>query len=277
MEINTLQYLSHAAMVETFNRAFSDYEINISYSEENFTKKVISENIIPEYSVGAFVNGELVAFILNGLDDVNGRKCVFNAGTGVVPEYRGQRIVQKLYDYILPTLKTKGYCHHQLEVLKGNDKAEKIYLNAGFVHDRNVSSFSGVVPPYLSENITLRVDPMIDWNHIKTFCDTEATWQNGFPAILRTIDHHEVIGAYVGNELAGFAVFDPIGGRLKHFGVRKDMRRRGIGRSLFAYVSGRVGKVTFTNYDMSDANALAFFNALQLEPGYELIEMRLRY
>lgn len=277
MEINTLQYLSHAAMAETFNKAFSDYAINISYTEENFTKKIISENIIAEYSVGAFVNGELVGFILNGLDDINGQKRVFNAGTGVVPEFRGQRIVQKLYDYILPRLKEKGYSHHQLEVLTGNDKAEKIYLNAGFVKDRNVSSFSGIVPPFTAENITLRVNPMIDWNHIKTFCDTEATWQNGFPAILRTIDHHEVVGAYEQDELVGFAVFDPTGGRLKHFGVRKDMRRKGIGRSLFAYVSDRVGKVAFINYDLNDANALAFFRALQLEPGYELIEMRLIY
>jgi GNAT superfamily N-acetyltransferase len=264
-------------MVSAFNKAFSDYAINFSYTDESFKRKIISENIIQEYSVGVFADGELVAFILHGLDEIDGQKCVFNAGTGVVPEYRGQRIVQRMYEYILPVLKAKGYRHHQLEVLVGNDKAEKIYANVGFEHYRRVLSYSGAVEKKNNNGIELKEVSSVNWNLAKTFCDTEPTWQNGFPVIQRTIDNHKIVAAYKDGNLIGFAAYDVISNRIRQFGVKKEERGKGIGRSLFAYVSDKTGQVSFTNYDVSDTNAVAFFNALGLKTGYELIEMRLYY
>lgn len=277
MEIITLQAISLSSLVTTFNRAFSDYVINFNYTDENFRKKIISENIIAEYSVGAFADGELVAFILHGLDEVDGQKRVFNAGTGVIPEYRGQRIVQKLYNYILPILKNKGYRHHQLEVLDGNDKAEKIYANAGFEHYRRVLAYNGIVEPYNSDGIHLKVVSSIDWNMARTFCDTEPTWQNSLSAIQRTIDNHEIVAAYKNRVFVGFAIYDSATGRLKQFGVKKEERRKGIGKTLFAFVSRETGQISFTNYDKNDLDAVSFFDALGLKPGFELIEMRLHY
>ena len=277
MEIITLAAISPSSMVSAFNKAFSDYAINFSYTDEGFKRKIISENIIPEYSVGAFADGELVAFILHGLDEIDGQKRVFNAGTGVIPEYRGQRIVQRLYEYILPVLKNKGYRHHQLEVLVGNDKAEKIYANVGFEHYRRVLSYSGIVERRINNNIELREIPSINWNLAKTFCDTEPTWQNGFPVIQRTIDEHGIVAAYKGDALVGFVAYDTLSSRIRQFGVKREERGKSIGSSLFAYVSDKAGQVSFTNYDISDTNAVSFFNALGLKPGYELIEMRLFY
>lgn len=277
MEFITLEAISPSSMVAAFNKAFSDYAINFSYTDESFKRKIISENIIPEYSVGAFADGELVAFILHGLDEIDGQKRVFNAGTGVIPEYRGQRIVQRLYEYMLPILKNKGYRHHQLEVLAGNDKAEKIYANVGFEHYRRLLSYSGVVEHSGNNDIELKEVPSLDWNLAKTFCDIEPTWQNGFPVIQRTIDNHKIVAAYKEGNLVGFAAYDAISHRIRQFGVKKEERGNGIGKSLFAYVSNKTGQVSFTNYDVNDTNAVAFFNALRLKPGYELIEMRLFY
>lgn len=264
-------------MITAFNRAFSDYAINFSYTDESFRKKILSENIIPEYSVGAFADGELIAFILHGLDEMDGEKRVFNAGTGVVPEYRNQRIIQQLYEYILPILKNKGYRHHQLEVLDGNDKAEKIYANVGFKRHRKVLAYNGSVASYSAEGIVLKQVTSIDWDAARTFCDTEPTWQNSFPAIQRTIDDYRIVAAFKAGAFVGFGIFDPTSGRLRQFGVKKEERCRGIGRALFAYVSTNAGQVSFTNYDMNDAVATSFFNNLGLKSSYELIEMRLFY
>jgi ribosomal protein S18 acetylase RimI-like enzyme len=277
MEITTLDAISTSSMVTAFNRAFSDYAINFSYTHENFQRKIISENIIPEYSVGAFADGELIAFILHGLDEIDGQKRVFNAGTGVIPEYRGQRIVQELYNYILPVLKKKGYRHHQLEVLDGNDKAEKIYANAGFSRYRNVLSYSGVVTSGSIPGIELKEVASVNWDIAKSFCDMEPTWQNGFPAIHRTIDTHTIVTAYREGNFVGFAIYDTLSGRLRQFGVKKEERGKGIGKALFAYVCKKKGQVSFTNYDTNDTEAIAFFEALGLKRGYELIEMRLFY
>lgn len=277
MEITTLGAISTSSMVTAFNKAFSDYAINFSYTDESFRAKIIAENIIPEYSVGAFADGELIAFILHGLDEIDGQKRVFNAGTGVVPEYRNQRIIQQLYDYILPVLKNKGYRHHQLEVLDGNDKAEKIYANAGFKRHRKVLAYSGNVVPYSAKGVELKAVASIDWDAAKSFCDTEPTWQNSFHAIQRTIDNYSILAAFKGSAFVGFAIFDKASGRLRQFGVKKEERQRGIGRALFAYVSQKSGQVSFSNYDMNDTVAASFFINLGLKPTYELIEMRLFY
>src|SRR5690606_30907384 len=122
MEIKTLESIPLSVIAETFNKSFSDYSIPISYTNENFEKKVLSEGIDLKYSPGAFIDGELVGFILHGLDEINGVLRVFNAGTGVVPYHRGKFIIGKLYDYILPVLEKQGYKHHQLEVLEENAK-----------------------------------------------------------------------------------------------------------------------------------------------------------
>lgn len=277
MEIKTLQELSLSALTTAFNSGFSGYAIPFQFTEENFERKIIAENIVTEYSVGAFVNGELIAFIFHGLEDDEGQKRVFNAGTGVVPEYRGQRIVEKLYNYILPVLKHKGYSHHQLEVLDGNDKAEKIYAKMGFLRHRHVISFSGIVAPHGVTDVDIKSVSSLDWAVAKTFCDVQPTWQNSFNAILRTLNSHILVAAYYQDHFAGFAVYDSATGRLRQFGVKKEYRRKGIGRSLFAYISNAASQVSFTNYDMNDTNGITFFTSLGLEPSNELIEMRLVY
>jgi len=277
MEITNLQSISLSSLTSAFNRGFYDYAIKFQFSDEDFQKKIISENIIREYSVGAFENGELIAFILHGLEDIDGQKRVFNAGTGVVPEYRGKRIVEQLYNYILPVLKNKGYRQHQLEVLDGNDKAEKIYAKVGFLRSRHVISFSGIVALYNTADIEIKEVRSLDWDLVKTFCNVEPTWQNSFSAVHRMIDDYIIIEAYYKSEVAGFAIYDTVTGRLRQFGVKKECRGKGIGKSLFAYVSNKSGQVSFTNYDMTDQNSIAFFTSLGLKSGNELIEMRLHY
>lgn len=275
MEIKTLEESSISSIITAFNRAFSDYPVNFSFTEETFNKKLVSENIKLEASPAAFVDGEIVGFILHGLDEVNGVKRVFNGGTGVVPEQRGKRIVQQLYEYILPVLKESGYSHHQLEVLGTNTKAEKSYEKVGFSREKNISSFKGTVPGYTAEGITLKKVKNVDGDVAKTFWDIEPTWQNSNETVLRMKDKLEIIAAYKGEDLVGYAAFDPAGGRIKQFAVKKSERKKGIGRTLLSYVNNAVGEVSFTNYDQSDVENVAFFKALGLNEYFESYEMRL--
>ena len=56
----------------------------------------------------------------------------FNSGTGVVPKYRGRRIVKQLYDFAIPELLKRGVEKCGLEVIKENEKAIKAYRRVGF-------------------------------------------------------------------------------------------------------------------------------------------------
>ncbi|MNJ98015.1 putative acetyltransferase [compost metagenome] len=275
MEIKSLKGIDISSIVEAFNKSFSDYVIKLSFNEENFQRKIDAENIKLEYSPAAFVNGEIVGFILNGLDEINGVKTVFNGGTGVVPEHRGQRIVQKLYDYILPILKEEGYRHHQLEVFAGNDKAEKSYENVGFSRVKEIAAFKGTVAEYAADGIVLKEVKGIDWDVANSFFDIVPTWQNSTSSVLRAIDKLKIVVAYKDNNLAGYVVYDPIAKRIKQFAVKKEERNKGIGKTLFSYVNNAVGEVSFTNYDLSDTKAITFFKELGLNQYFESYEMKL--
>lgn len=275
MEIKTLEGIPFSSIITAFHKAFSDYPVNFSFTEESFGKKLFSENIKLEASPAAFVDGEIVGFILHGLDEVDGVKRVFNGGTGVVPEQRGKRIVQHLYEYIFPILKEKGYSHHQLEVLGTNTKAAKSYEKVGFSKAKSISSFKGTISDYKAEGITLKKVKTIDWDVAKTFFDIEPTWQNSTETVLRMKDMLEIIAAYRDDNFVGFVAFDPVGGRIKQFGVKKDERKKGIGKTLLSYVNNAVGEVSFTNYDQSDTDSVTFFKALGLNEYFESYEMRM--
>lgn len=275
MEIKTLKGVEISSIVDAFNKAFSDYVINFSFNNESFQRKIDAENIKLEYSPAAFVNGEIVGFILNGLDEINGVKSVSNGGTGIVPEQRGQRIVQKLYNYILPILKDEGYRHHQLEVFAGNDKAEKSYENVGFSRVKEIAAFKGNVLEYSAKGIVLKEVKEIDWSLANSFFDIEPTWQNNTACILRVIDKFKIVAAYKEDIFVGYAVYDPIGKRIKQFAVKKTERNNGIGKALFSYVNNAVGEVSFAHYDRKDKTAISFFKKLGLQQHFESYEMRL--
>lgn len=272
MEIRTLESVSLLSIAEAFNSAFSDYSIAIHYSDEDFENKVIAENIDLKYSPAAFIDGRIAGFILHGLDEIDGQLHIFNAGTGVIPQHRGKRIVEQLYNHILPMLAAKGYRHHQLEVLENNDKAEKIYTKTGFTRKRKVTSFKGNVSN-IQSGIKIEEAESMDWDKAETFWNIEPTWQNNTQCIKRTLSRHKIFTAAIDNEFAGYAIVDRVSGRLKQFAVKQEYRRRGIGKALFSYTANEKGEVSFINFDESDTESTAFFKALGLVPFIVLYEM----
>jgi len=277
MEIRTLEGLPLSSIAETFNLAFSDYSIPLKLTTESFENKVKAENIDLRYSPGALIDGKLTGFILNGLDEVNGELKVFNAGTGVVPEHRGKRIIDSLYGYILPILAEQGYRQHQLEVIVGNDKAEKIYSRTGFKRVRKVTAFKSVVTSIPANSFSIEEVDSLDWAVAESFWNTQPTWQNNTQCLKRTLHNHRLLMATMEGEFAGYAAVDTTSGRLKQFAVKPAHRRKGIGRALFSMSANAKGEVSFTNFDESDAESMAAFKAMGFEPTVELYEMTLLY
>lgn len=277
MEIKTLAGIPIETVRTLFNEAFSDYSIPISYTSESFAIKLKAESIKFEHSAGIFVNGNLAGIILHGTDEVNGQKTVFNAGTGVIPKYRGQQYTEKMYRYILPLLKNTGYRNHQLEVLTDNMPAKTVYEKLGFITQRPLSSFKGNVVTNIPELITIAESIRPDWAVLESYRNTIPTWQNSTASIMRNTEHNSIITAHYNGQQAGYAAYDTSTGRVKQFAVKKEFRRKGIGTALFSYINAAVGSISFINYDTTDTESLAFFKAIGLEPGFELLEMKLYY
>jgi len=94
-------------LLNTLNHAFADYIVPFQLNAEQLQFKIRSENIVSDWSLGVFDSERLVAFIMHGVRKENGKTVVYNAGTGVLSEYRGQGLVGKMYDFIQPFLKIK--------------------------------------------------------------------------------------------------------------------------------------------------------------------------
>lgn len=92
-----------------------------------------------------FENTKLIGFIIHAVDKRESILTAFNTGTGVIPEFRGKRIVKEIYKYALKDLKKNGVIRSTLEVITKNAKAIRSYESVGFRIVKNYSCFSGEI------------------------------------------------------------------------------------------------------------------------------------
>src|SRR6478672_4126441 len=192
MVIHTLSELTAADLAAVFNTAFEGYFLPIRLSEQQMADKIKSENIRLDYSVGVTIDDRLAGFILTGIDKDHQQTISYNAGTGVIPEFRGLKLTEKMYDYLLPILKKQNIRKHQLEVITQNTKALKIYQHIGYQITKTVSSFKGkIIAPskeltYEFVKLDLTEDRLVQsfWNHFPTY-------QNTLSSINRNKELHE--------------------------------------------------------------------------------------
>lgn len=272
MEINTLDGVTTAEITGTFNAAFSDYVVPLMLSEADVGSKIQLENIVLPYSAGAFSDGKLVGFILIGTDGI----VAYNAGTGVIPDWRGQNLTQKMYDFLLPLLAEKGIAQHRLEVIVGNVKAIKVYEQIGFTTTRKVTCFKGKVAPARNHGAAIRPIAFGDITNPERFWDFIPTYQNALDVVLRMPQLHRTFGAFDGDNLVGYIVFATASLRIKQFGVAENYRRKGIGQQLFEHVQQADFSKDVSLINVDDASkSIEFLKSIGLTQTVSQLEMQL--
>ena len=274
MEIRTLELATLQEVTEAFNGAFIDYKISLQMTGEAMASKIKSEGIQLRYSAGAYRDGRLVGFILNGTDTVAGEPLVYNGGTGTLPPYRGRGISHALYRFLLPRLAGEGLYRHQLEVFTDNVPAKKVYTDTGFTEKRLLHCFRGN-PGSAGTYGDVTEAPLLA-ETFSTFGDVQPSWQNGFPSILRNPGPHEVIGIRKEEQWVAYAVFVPATGRVRQFAVQPEWRGKGLGRQLFAAMTHRSkgADLLVTNLETNPA-VLSFMERIGPKPFLKLAEMTL--
>jgi ribosomal protein S18 acetylase RimI-like enzyme len=107
--------------------AFDGYFVKMPDSLDYWATRFKQARVNYHYSFGVFDASRLVAFIIQGMDIHDGQLTAFNTGTGVLPAYRGQKLVDRLYDHAIPRLKERGIQKCQLEVIQENERAIRVY------------------------------------------------------------------------------------------------------------------------------------------------------
>lgn len=251
----------HAAFLE----AFADYIVPFKLSESQLENHIATNAVDLSNSVGAFADGKIVGFTLNGFGLWNGKPTVYDAGTGVTPEFRSKGVAAAIFEFMTPMLKHSGVEQILLEVITRNEKAVRLYRRLGFRTTRRLlifeqqKSFDDVS----KSEAVVREIAAPDWNLLKAFGDGDTSWQNSLEAMQRVLAQKTVLGAFVGETVAGYAIIFPNSGSIVQIAVAKDYRRRGIATTLLSAMKEISKKDKPLHITNVDANLEATVNFLK--------------
>src|SRR5215216_4987635 len=115
------------SLYDCFLEAFSDYEVDMQMSREQFEQRIARDGVELEISAGAFDDGKMIGFYMNGVGLWQGKQTAYDAGTGVIPEYRGRGVAKDLFAFVVERLREVSVSQYLLEVLTSNDRAVSLY------------------------------------------------------------------------------------------------------------------------------------------------------
>ena len=258
-KIDTLKNIRSEEIVETFNAAFSDYFFSMKFTKEQFEHKLFVEGGRLDLSVGTFENDKLIAFILHFADK---KSVVYNGGTGVVPDFRGNQLTSKMYEFIKPKLVANKINKMVLEVLTQNSAAIKTYQNQGFKITRELNCFKGKLKltkaEFSSKNYEIVELKEYNWDLLQTFWDNSPTWQNSIQTVNNLKDQNTAFGIIAENKTRGYIIYNPNTKRIHQLCVDKDFRNKGLGQYLLEVVSKIDSEISIINVDSRDKALVKF-------------------
>lgn len=276
MHIKTLEAISISELTDLFNQSFADYFVKIELTPEILQEKISAEDVKTDKSVGIFLNKKPLGFVLHAVREINNEKIAYNAGTGVIPEFRGNNSAVKMYEYILPELKKSGIEKVVLEVMEQNVAAIKTYLNVGFKKVLNLECFNG---SFQGEKFNRDVKFIKTDNReilkLSVFKSWQPSWQHDDLSVIQSSTYETFCG-YINSTLVCYASVMPKTGRIAQFAVDPGYRRQGVGSALFNYLSEMCPKgLSLINVDGNHKASIAFLKKIGLNHFLRQFKMEL--
>lgn len=262
-EISDCRGVEPDQLCPVMNAAFSDYIVPMALTVDRFRVFQRQRGFSPEHSFIARSGSEIAAFWFSGRADARYGSRAYTLSVGTDPAHRRRQLAQRLLDAVVHKQRRDGAAGLQLEVVTSNERAIAAYETFGFRVERGLLVFK-VKPggPALpgSPNLTLEAASPGDLPEDKRlYFDTEPTPQNSGRAIRALWPDVHVLAARAGGELQGWAAACQ-DGTLVQIAVRRDCRRRGIGRALIGGICRQVAlqELICVNVD-EDATSLTAF------------------
>ncbi|WP_316839443.1 GNAT family N-acetyltransferase [Pedobacter gandavensis] len=276
MEVRNLENIELEKLLEVINLSFSDYIVPMQLNLEKLKSKIAVEDVKLNLSRGVFEGDTMVGVMLHGLRDTDQGPMVYNAATGVIPDYRGRGLVREMYDHLLPELKKLELKKMVLEVITGNHSAIKAYEKMGYTVDRKLDCYSGKVQVKKNNSAaSLKELDSFNWTEFTAFWDVLPSWQNTIQSLENCKKDCRIIGAYINEVLVGYVIFNPTSRKVSQFAVAADHRGQGIGTLLFSCINELVGQqeVYVYNVDHTAVSTLGFLKGLGLQEKTAQFEM----
>lgn len=282
MKTITLSQIDHETLLDTFEEAFGGYAVKFDRREIN--AMLVRRGYNPTLSFGITdPAGRLVAFILNGTGDYDGRPTCYDCGTGTLPDYRGQGLAGALFAHACPLLRAAGIEQYLLEVLCDNTAAISVYRRSGLETTATYHCFRQDTAALVTDRparlpLSIRpIDPSLLHN-LTGFVDFTPSWQNSLQSILRGRDGLIIRAAFSGDTPVGYCVSDPLTGDIAQIAVDPAERRQGIATALLddARQHSRSRTMKVLNIEAGCQSMHHFMHAVNFAPALSQYAMRRR-
>lgn len=244
MIVKPLNTISFDTLVDCFLKAFENYFVPMPTDKNYYKQRWQAAKVNYELSFGMFDDDKLIGFIIHAIDKRGKRYIAFNTGTGVIPEYRGQGIVNRIYEYALPILESEGITHSVLEVISENVRAIKAYEKVGFSICKNFPCFKGTLStsesPLAMQQATFN---NFDWKNLPN--QNCYSWDNHYNTIQNSNYHYF---QYINNnKLEAYLVLNPETGYISQIDVLDKNAK--TWDQLLAFVSTLSKDIRIVNVD----------------------------
>lgn len=251
---------------ECFLAAFSDYQVDMRMSREQFRQRIVRDGVCFEMSAGAFDGDRMIGFCINGLGEWQEKLTAYDAGTGIIPGYRGRGIAKELFAFLESELKDAGVFQYLLEVLTSNVPAATLYRKLGFVETRRLAVFrsqkGAKEESRKGTNVLLRRIERPDWPLYRSFWDSHPSWQNSIDAVERVASDRIIVGAYENDECVGYGVLFVPSANLMQLAVAPYHRRKRIGSAILSSLeTAAAAPLKINNIDENLKHSLSFYEA----------------
>ena len=273
MYVSDLSKIPVDDIIHCFLLAFDGYFVKMPQESEYYKTRWRESKVDFSLSYGMFDDGKLVGFILHVIDERNGVLTAYNAGTGVIPEYRGKRIIKSIYEFALKDLVKHQIKKSTLEVIVANEKAIKAYQGMGFNVCKTFKCFNGEYRITPSYNYEIKEIPLetVNWNQLPH--QNQYSWDNQGASLL----HGDFKFYYVLNDgiPESYFVLKPNTNYIAQCDVL-DFTNHSWER-LFLAIQSFTDSIKINNVDSRQTHKLEFFNHIGLNHVVDQYEMELDF
>jgi len=272
MKVESLNKAGFDELVNCFLTAFENYFVKVPADKNYYKERWRMANVDFNLSYGMYDQRKLVGFVINAVDNRHGELIAYNTATGVLPEYRGRRMVKSIYKHALPDLKKNGVTKCSLEVIDKNVIAIKSYQSIGFEICKTYKCFNGNLSLPNDSSVSIReVDfNQVDWDAMPN--QDYYSWDNQVATIRK--GNYRYYQVFHNGILESFFVIDPESGnipQLELFGEDVDGWHR-----LFVGISQISGNVKINNVDVTLESKIEYLNSIGITNVVDQYEMELR-
>ncbi|MFC0603784.1 GNAT family N-acetyltransferase [Winogradskyella pulchriflava] len=271
MKVQHLGNTDFEVIMACFHSAFENYYVKMPTDNDFYKQRWKAAGVRFDLSYGMFDDGKLVGFIINAIDNRQGELTAYNSGTGVIPEYRGKRIVKSIYDYAIPELLKNGITKCQLEVITANDKAIKSYEGIGFKICKHYKCFKGRLTVKKQNNFDLKKVSyqLVDWNTLPN--QAFYSWDNQKESLAK--GNYEYYQVFVDDKIQSYFVMNPDSGYVAQFEVLEDSLSQW--QNLFSAIRSVNQEIRINNIDDRLTQKIKAVETIGLENTVDQFEMEL--